>query len=130
MVAVLVLCRERARGDEPRGQIRGLALVRSLQRVEEDVGLLADRVASGLEAGRIARTTSVPRVGPETVRLVAVRIVALAVQCGVDRTGRVAGVVAREDPGPERVVPVGRNVRDLEVLERQRGRVLVVARDR
>src|SRR3954453_6545042 len=108
MVAVLVLCRERARGDEPRGQIRGLALVRSLQRVEEDVGLLADRVASGLEAGRIARAASVPCVGPETVRLVAVRIVALAIQCGVDGTGRVAGVIAREDPGPEGVVPVGR----------------------
>src|SRR5437016_2879965 len=100
-----------------------MATVLGVVLLEERVGLLADRIPSGLESGRAARTASIPGVGPDRHRLVAIAV-------AVDgRTGGVAAVVAGEDPGTERVVEIRPEVGDLEVAERQGCRILAVAGD-
>src|SRR4051812_11757840 len=70
--------------------------------VEEDVGLLADRVAPRLEVRRVARAAAVAGVRPERERVAP----APAAVRGVDGPARVGAVVAGEDPGAERVVEV------------------------
>src|SRR4051794_40737749 len=92
-LALLVLCRRRARRHEEEAvgvlRLRDAALGRRLEQVHEDVGLLADRVAPRL----LARRAPVARVGGHRPRAV------------VGPDGHPV-VVAREDPGAERVVPV------------------------
>ena len=89
--------------------------------VEEDVGLLADRIPTRLERGRLAGPAAVAGVRPERGRVAAAALAVPFLRGAVhERAARVAAVVAREQSSPERVVEVRPDVRDLEVLERQR----------
>jgi hypothetical protein len=106
-----------ARSDQEWGDIpsrASAAAVHCTEAVEEDVRLLARRVATRLRrerpsAGRPAGGAAVTRIREQHDRS---SVLAVADR---DRL-----VVAAEDPRPEAVVIVRRNVRDLEVSERTR----------